>query len=86
MHNCINYAYTYSRQSDEELGLERKKLYCVTLGMRLRNLRSSSWAVESEGGECINVYKLIMHSRQSEVYCRLEERENLLCDPCYEIA
>ena len=34
------------------------KIFSVTLAMRLRNLRSSSCAVERKGWECINVHKL----------------------------
>ena len=37
------------------------KLFTVTLAMRLRNLQSSSCAVESKGWECINVYKLCIN-------------------------
>ena len=37
------------------------KIFSVTLAMTLRNLRSSSCAVESKGEECINVCKLCIN-------------------------
>ena len=52
------------------------KGFSVTLGMRLRNLRSSSCAVENKEGGCINVYKLCKNREGVGVLAR-EKNVNL---------